>query len=240
MNTESYDDFENDDDERAPEIHAEPDAPAAKPNVPRLTLHVDLPDLDPETIRKAVIDTAISQWVLDRTYTTVKRRKWVQDRDGNGKPVGRAVQAEVVEQVEGPVAFRELIQKEVSAQITTMIQPHLREILVDQVKEILDGEVQTMDQWGSPKGPKMQVRELIRTTLDAFMREKVDSAGRSESHGGKTRLEWAVLTSANEVFKGTFQPMVTTAVESIKAEVSAKTADALRVAVLQALGIKTP
>ncbi len=70
------------------------------------------------------------------------------------------------------------------------------------------------------------------------MREKVDSAGRHESHGGKTRLEWAVVNASNEVFKTTFQPMVAAAVASIKTEVTARTTDALRAAVLNALNIK--
>lgn len=224
--------------EREPQIHEARYAPEPTPGVPRLTLHIDLSDLAPDTIRQAVIDTAIRQWVLDRTYTTVKRKKWVQDRDGSGKPVGEQYMAEVAERVEGPVAFRELIQKEVSAQITTMIQPHLRELMAEQVKEILAGEIQVMDQWGTANGPKVQIRELIRSTLDAFMREKVDSAGRHEPHGGKTRLEWAVMNTSNEVFKTTFQPMVTAAVASIKTEVTARTTDALRAAVLNALNIK--
>lgn len=238
MNTESYDDFENDRDERAPEIHAEPGAPAAKPNVPRLTLHVDLPDLDPETIRKAVIDAAMNQYVLERTTTTVKRQKWIQPRDAQGNPVGDQYVAEVDEDVKGPLAFRELIQKEVSKQICAEIKPHLNQILAEQVREILNGEIQPTDEWGRALSPKVRALEMIRATLDKFMREKVDSAGRAESHGGKTRLEWAVLTSANEVFKATFQPMVTAAVASLKAEMATRTTDALKTAVLQALGIK--
>lgn len=224
--------------EREPQIHEARYAPEPTPGVPRMTLHIDLPDLAPDTIRQAVIDAAMNQYVLERTTTTVKRQRWVQPRDAQGNPTGDQYVAEVDEQVKGALAFRELIQKEVARQISEQIKPHLNQILAEQVADILNGEIQPTDEWGRSLGPKVRVLEMIRATLEKFMREKVDSAGRHESHGGKTRLEWAVVNASNEVFKTTFQPMVTAAVASIKTEVTARTTDALRAAVLNALNIK--
>lgn len=225
--------------ETEPKIHAEPDAPPAQPNVPRLTLHIDLPDLAPDTIRQAVIDAAMNQYVLERTTTTVKRQRWVQPRDADGKPNGDQYLAEFEEKVTGGMAFKSVIQAEIVKQVTGQIQPVLREIMDQHVAEILAGEIQLTNQWGEAKGPKVTIRELIRTTLSDYCNQRVDYNGSpTNSNSGKTRVEHAIVAAADKVFKEAVAPIVAQVQKELTATLHGRTTEAIAQAVTNVLGLK--
>jgi hypothetical protein len=237
MSRENSYDEEDESDGPEPEIHAEPGAPDPRPNVPRLTLHIDLPDLNPEVIRRAVIEMALNQYVIQQTFVTVKRKKRFVLKDMAGNITSDEM-IEVDEKVPGPGAFSDVVRGEIAKEMAKLVQPHIRAIMEAQVAEILAGEVQTMNQWGEPKGLKMPIRELIRTTLDGFMREKVDSSGRESPRDGRTRLEWGIVSASSEVFNQHFKPLVEAEVKVIKADLGARIKDSIATAVFSHLGLK--
>lgn len=225
--------------EPEPRIHAEPDAPPAQPNVPRLTLHIDLPDLDPDVIRREVVETALSRYVLEQTVTTRRVKRTGIARDGTGQQLGEPFTYEEVEQVKGGMAFKSVIQAEIVKQVTGQIQPVLREIMDQQVAEILAGEIQITNQWGEAKGPKVTIRELIRSTLADYCAQRVNYDGSpTDSRSGKTRMEHAIVSAADKVFKEAVAPVVAQVQKELTATLHGRTTEAIAQAVTNVLGFK--
>ena len=107
--------------------------------------------------------------------------------------------ADVVKKVVSEVSNR--IYDDIKKDAGKKIQDALQDQVSVAITSLLNTEIQPTSRWGEPEGDPIVIRELLMRDAEAWLTQKVDDYGRSDTNSyrkNKTRVEYLL----NELLKG--------------------------------------
>jgi len=118
------------------------------------------------------------------------------------------------------------VRELVSAKIEKAFDGLIGEKIAEAVDEILANGYQPVDEWGSPKGERTTLRELVQKRAIVYLTEKVGTDGKATTYGSSIpRGEYLAKKAAEDAMSYEVKQELSKSVEAAKAELKSKVAN---------------
>lgn len=189
--------------------------------MPTLTLEVEVPDLDPDAFREAVLRAAVDR-VLGVTITTKQDPETGETWEGRNEAAFKALRQSVQEAIEQRV--QQVVEQRVP-------------VVVD---EVLAQEFTPMNRWGERAPKATTIRAMIGEYAERWLTESVNrrDGGTGYSDGGKVpRLHYLIIVEVESAFKAHLSKVATDAAHEVKAQLAGKVSTEISDTVRRLLGL---
>lgn len=124
--------------------------------------------------------------------------------------------------------LQELVTKRINEEVTRIADAHV----LPRVTEMVEGlTLQETNKWGEKKGEPLSFVEYLVARADAYMREKVNHAGKSEAEDGNSYNWKASTTRVSYLIHEHLQYSIKTAMEQAMKSANASIAGGIQTAV---------